>query len=70
MCKCRAVQGGNDPQGLTPGVLESDLTPLVSYVWIGFFKWRRHCNCNIYLIFCPPVARTSLLFLFILVSLL
>lgn len=26
MCKCHAVQGGNDPQGLTPGVLEGDLT--------------------------------------------
>lgn len=25
MCKCHAVQGGNDPQGLTAGVLEGDL---------------------------------------------
>lgn len=70
MCKRHAVHEGNNPQGLTPGVLGDDLTVLVSYVWLGLFKWRRHCNCRVDLIFCPPVDGSSLLSLFILVYLL
>lgn len=56
------MREGNDPQSLTPGVLGGDLTVLVSYVWLGLFKWRRHCSCRIDLIFCLPVARTSQVF--------
>lgn len=70
MRKCHAAPEGNDPQGLTPGVLGGDLTALVSYVRLGPSKRRRHCNCRIDLIFCPPLAGASLLFLLTLVCLL
>lgn len=70
MCRRHAAHEGNNPQGLTPGVLGGDLTALVSYVWLGRFKWRRQCNCRIVLMLCPPVPETSLLFLFILFCLL